>query len=194
MTPIHQSSLQCVVLVRRKTTSSGSRHILWLNTGSRMVQGQMRKKMIKNMERLSPETYFETKDTRDNAYCQDFSVNKCKWYIWFENEIILRSNFVFLRLYFGPIWTGTSSFHFEEMICTSGPDKTSYYQAGCTFQKPFYPWSGSAPPPINNIMDNLATLQPNSKQHFTIFQLLLYLVLYFLLGSARSNWWCNGDM
>ena len=43
------------------------------------------------------------------------------------------------------------------MICTSDPDKTSYYQAGCTFQKPFYPWSGSAPPPINNIMDNLAT-------------------------------------
>ena len=62
-----------------------------------------------------------------------------------------------------------SSFHFEEMICTSVPDKTSYYQAGCTFQKPFQPWSGSAPPPINNIMDNLATLQPNSKQQFTIF-------------------------
>ena len=74
------------------------------------------------------------------------------------------------------------------MICTSVPDKTSYYQAGCTFQKPFYPWSGSAPPPINKIMDNLATLQPNSKQRFTIFQLLLILISYFWPASAPFNW------
>ena len=44
------------------------------------------------------------------------------------------------------------------------------------------------PPPINNIMDNLASLQPNSKQHFTIFQLLLILISYFWPASAPFNW------